>query len=106
MASKAVGNMGALEIASMHGATFLGMADDLGSITVGKLGDLMVLNGNPLDNIRNTTNIQYVMKGGTLYDAMSLDEIWPTARPYGNNYWYVPEMYKRDTKAVDGYDKK
>jgi imidazolonepropionase-like amidohydrolase len=106
MAAKATGNMTALEIASMHGATFLGMEDDLGSITVGKLGDLVVLNANPLDDIKNTANIQYVMKAGTLYDASSLDEIWPTARKFGNNYWYVPEMYKRDTKRVDVWERR
>ncbi len=106
MAAKASGNMGALEIASMHGAKFLGMDQDLGSITVGKLADLMVLNGNPLDDIRQTGNIQYVMKAGTLYDAMSLDEVWPRQKRYGDNYWYVPEMYKRDTKAVGTFDRK
>ena len=106
MAAKATGNMTALEIASMHGAMFLGMESDLGSITVGKLADVMVLNANPLENIRNTADIRYVMKAGTLYDANSLDEIWPRARPYGDNYWYVPAMYTRDTKAVGTYDKK
>jgi Tol biopolymer transport system component len=106
MVAKAVGNMTALEIASVHGASFLGMQDDLGSITVGKLADLMVLNANPLDNIRNTADIQYVMKAGTLYDASSLDEIWPRARAYGDNYWYVPEMYRRDTKPVGTWDKR
>ncbi len=105
MAAKATGNMTALEIASMHGATFLGLEGDLGSITVGKLGDLMVLNGNPLENIRQTANIQYVMKGGTLYDANSLDEIWPTSRKYGDTWWVVPEMYRRDTKPVDVWDR-
>ncbi len=105
MAAKANGNMTALEIASMHGAMFLGMEDDLGSITVGKLADLMVLNANPLENIRNTANIRYVMKGGTLYDANSLDEIWPKARAYGDNYWYVPQMYEKSTKSVQSYDK-
>jgi Tol biopolymer transport system component len=106
MAAKATGNMTALEIASMHGAIFLGMEDDLGSITVGKLGDLMVLNGNPLENIRNTANIQYVMKAGTLYDANSLDEVWPLTRKYGDYYWLVPEMYKMDEKPVNIWDKK
>ncbi len=105
MAAKAAGNMTALEIASMHGATFLGLDKDLGSITVGKVGDLMVLNGNPLENIRNTANIQYVMKAGTLYDANSLDEIWPTQKKYGDAWWYVPEMYRRDTKPVGAWDK-
>jgi len=96
--------MTALEVASMHGATFLGMDKDLGSIEVGKLADLMVLNGNPLTDIRQTANIQYVMKGGTLYDASSLDEVWPVARPFGDYYWVVPEMYRIDEKRVDGYD--
>ena len=64
MLAKAAAPMTALEVASMHGATFLGMEDDLGSIAVGKLGALMVLNANPLTDIRNTANIQYVMKAG------------------------------------------
>ena len=105
MAAKATGNMTALEIASMHGATFLGMENDLGSITVGKLGDLMVLNTNPLENIRNTADIKYVMKAGTLYDAMSMDEVWPQVRKYGDYYWYVPEMYRLDDRPVNVWDR-
>ncbi|MBI4499903.1 MAG: PD40 domain-containing protein [Gemmatimonadetes bacterium] len=100
------GNMGALEIASLHGAIFLGLEDDLGSITVSKLADLMVLNGNPLENIRATADIAYVMKGGTLYDANSLDEIWPNPRKYGDKYWVLPEMYTKDVKPVDFWDRR
>ncbi len=105
MLAKAAGAMTALEVASMHGARFLGMEDDLGSITVGKLGDLMVLNGNPLENIRNTANIQYVMKAGVLYDANSLDQLWPRSIRFGDNYWMVPEMYRIDEKRVDSWDR-
>ncbi|MBM4186386.1 MAG: amidohydrolase family protein [Gemmatimonadetes bacterium] len=105
MAAKATGNMTALEIASVHGATFLGMADDFGSITVGKLGDLMILNRNPLENIRATADIQYVMKAGVLYDAMSLDEVWPNPRKFGDYYWVVPEMYRVDEKPVGAWDR-
>ena len=65
----------------------------------------MILNANPLDDIRNTANIRYVMKAGTLYDANSLDEIWPSARKYGDTYWFVPEMYRRDTKPVGIFDR-
>jgi len=83
---------------------FLGMEDDIGSISVGKLADVMVLNSNPLDNIRNTADIRYVMKAGTLYDALSLDEIWPRQRPFGDNYWYVPQMFERSVKAVGTHD--
>lgn len=105
IAAKAAGNMAALEMASMHGAIFLGLEDDLGSISVGKLADLMVLNGNPLDNIRNTADIRYVMKAGTLYDALSLDELWPKVQKYGDYYWYVPEMYQMNDKPVTTWDK-
>jgi imidazolonepropionase-like amidohydrolase/dipeptidyl aminopeptidase/acylaminoacyl peptidase len=102
MLAKAAGPMTALEVASMEGARYLGLDDDLGSITVGKLGDLMVLNGNPLENIRNTANIQYVMKAGVLYDASSLDQIWPKSINWGDYYWVVPEMFKVDEKRIDG----
>jgi adenine deaminase len=105
MLAKAAGAMTALEVASMHGATFLGMDQDLGSITVGKLGDLMVLNGNPLDDIRKTADIQYVMKAGVLYDATSLDQIWPRSIRFGDYYWVMPEMYRLDEKRVDTWDR-
>jgi Amidohydrolase family/WD40-like Beta Propeller Repeat len=105
MGAAALGNMGALEVASLHGAHFLGADKDLGSIEVGKLADLMVLNSNPLDDIRNTIDAKYVMKGGKLYDAMSLDEIWPKAIPFGPYYWVNPDELQTDTKATDIFDR-
>jgi len=77
----------ALELASLGGARFVGIERDVGSITVGKLADLMVLNRNPLDNIRTTTDIAYVMKAGRLWDAKTLDEVWPSVKPFGEPYW-------------------
>jgi Tol biopolymer transport system component len=105
MGASALGSHGALEVASLHGARFLGMDKDLGSIEVGKLADLMVLNSNPLDNIRNTLDARYVMKGGHLYDAMSLDEIWPKAIPFGPYYWVNDDALQQNTKPIDIYDK-
>lgn len=87
MAASALGPHGALELASLHGARFLGVDRDLGTLTVGKLADLLVLEKNPLDDIRHTTSLRWVMKGGTLYDANTLDELWPEARPYGRFPW-------------------
>lgn len=43
----------------------------------GKLADLVVLRKNPLDDLRNTTAIRYVMKNGELFDADTLNELWP-----------------------------
>jgi Tol biopolymer transport system component len=105
MAASALGPMGALEVASVHGAYFLGVPKDLGSIEVGKLGDLMVLNSDPLADIRATTDIAYVMKGGVLYDANTLDEVWPQQRPYGDYPWVDSEIYRSDDRPVDYWDR-
>jgi len=106
MYATGMGAAGALEAATIFGARFLGYEKDIGSIAVGKLGDLVVLNADPLADIRNTANIRYVMKAGVLYDADSLDELWPRARKFGDYYWYVPEVYRSDTRPVDVYDRK
>jgi hypothetical protein len=72
---------------------------------VGKLGDLVVLNGDPLTNIRATADIRYVVKGGVMYDANSLDELWPRQRRFGDYYWYVPEIYRSDVRPIDYHDR-
>jgi hypothetical protein len=100
MAASATGPMGALEVASLHGARFIGREQDLGSIAAGKLADFMVLNSNPLENIRNTADIQYVVKGGVVYDDETLNEVWPRQRPYGPMYWVNPDALKTDDKPL------
>lgn len=105
MVESAMGPMGALEVASLHGAYFLGAEQDLGSIEVGKLADLIVLNSNPLDDIRNTTDMRYVIQGGIVYDADSLDEVWPMAKPYGNRWWVDPTGWLDDDRPVDYWNR-
>jgi Tol biopolymer transport system component len=105
MAASALGPMGALEVASLHGAHFLGMEHELGSISSGKLADLVVLNSNPLDNIRNTADIKYVMKGGVLYDGNSLDELWPRQKPFGDHAWVYKDALVDDDRPTDYWDK-
>ncbi|MFI5311856.1 MAG: amidohydrolase family protein [Gemmatimonadales bacterium] len=105
MAASAMGPMGALEVGTLDGARNIGIDKDAGSLAVGKLGDLMVLNGNPLDNIKETRNIKYVMKGGVLYDAGSLDEVWPAKTPFGAHWWVNPDALKADKKPTDVWDK-
>jgi Tol biopolymer transport system component len=100
MAASALGPMGALEVASRDGAWFLGMEQDLGTLEAGKLADLLVLNANPLDDIHNTNDIQFVMKGGVLYDGNTLDQTWPEEKSFGEYYWANPDASRTDVRPL------
>lgn len=77
----------ALRIATLYGAESIGYGRDLGSIEVGKLADLVVLNSNPLEDIRRSTDIRWVLKGGEMYEGATLDRTWPVARAFPRPYW-------------------
>ncbi len=72
----------ALRAATLGSAEAIGRQADLGSLETGKVADLVVLDRDPLADIRNTLSMSLVMKGGQLFDASTLDELWPKARPF------------------------
>ncbi|WP_417317197.1 amidohydrolase family protein [Emcibacter sp.] len=93
MEAYAMGGMTPEEIlnaATLGGAEAIGRSGDLGSLTVGKLADLVVLTENPLKNIRHTRAIDMVMKNGRLYKGESLDEIWPRQKAFVGQ-WFRAE---------------
>jgi len=55
-------------------ARYLGATDSLGTVADGKIADLVVLNANPLQDIRNTEPIHAVMLGGSV-DRAALDRL-------------------------------
>ena len=85
----------AIRAATLSGAHYIGMDKDVGSLEPGKLADLLVLDANPLENIRNSESIRYTIANGRIFDAMTMNEIGNhprTRQPFffelpGNDAW-------------------
>ncbi len=65
----------ALRTATYNPAQFLGATDSLGTVAKGKVADLVLLDGNPLVDIRNTRRISAVIANGRLFDRPALDQL-------------------------------
>jgi len=78
--------MDVLKSATIVGAKYLGMDEDIGSIKVGKLADLMILDINPLDDIYATDKVYGVMVNGRLYKSDTMEELTGNWKPE-KLYW-------------------
>ena len=90
-------NMEALRAATMNGANYLGMDDQIGSLEVGKLADLIVLDKNPLEDIQNSNTVIYTMVNGRMYDANTMNEA-------GNNETQRTKFYWENNKYNRAFD--
>jgi imidazolonepropionase-like amidohydrolase/Tol biopolymer transport system component/predicted small lipoprotein YifL len=79
--------MDAIRAGTLNGARALGLDRDLGSLDVGKLADMVVMDQNPLENIRNTTSIAFTIANGRVYDS-GMNEIAPRQRARAP-FWFT-----------------
>jgi len=70
----------ALRTATINPARFLGLTDSLGVVATGKVADLVLLDGNPLQDIANTKRIRAVIQGGRLLNRRALDGLLARAK--------------------------
>jgi imidazolonepropionase-like amidohydrolase len=68
----------ALRVGTLNGARYLGLERDLGSLEPGKLGDLLVLDEDPLTDIHHSRSVRFTVLGGRVYDSATMNELWPT----------------------------
>ncbi|WP_254447742.1 amidohydrolase family protein [Sphingomonas sp. ID1715] len=77
----------ALKAGTIYPARSLGYERDVGSLEAGKLADLVVLDADPTQDIRNTEKISRVMLGGRLYDPLTMNEVATGTRTRAAYWW-------------------
>ncbi len=66
-----------LKASTIDGAKYIGMDHELGSIKAGKLADLVILDADPTQDIRNSDKVSHVMLNGRLYEASTMNQVYP-----------------------------
>lgn len=83
----------AIRCATMNGAHYIGMDTEIGSIEVGKLADLVIMDKNPLENIRNSESISYVVMNGVMYEAATMSVY---GKNNGPKFWFQNARYGQE----------
>jgi imidazolonepropionase-like amidohydrolase len=96
LAAGGMDNLDVLRVATLESAKAIGLDTEIGSIEVGKLADLVVMDSNPLDDIAHTNSISRVMVNGTLYNANTLAQQWPQRKDLPTAWWQIKELTSYD----------
>ena len=75
MVNAGIPEIDALRAATINGAKFLSVENEFGSLKTGKAGDLLILNGNPLEDISQTKNISTMVLQGKTYSREKMNEM-------------------------------
>lgn len=87
LAQGGMSSLQAIRCATINGAEYIGMDSEIGSLEKGKLADLIVMDKNPLEDIRNSEFISHVMINGRLYDAETMNEMGNYTAKRSKFYW-------------------
>jgi len=90
----------ALMTATLNPARYLGMDADLGSLEPGKLADVIVIDGDPLEDIRVSENVAYTMVNGRLYDAATMNQVGNHPRERGRLWWEMSRAWEEGDGLV------
>lgn len=95
----------AIRSATLNGAEHLGMAKEIGSLETGKLADMLILDANPLDDIRNTEKIKFVIINGRIYDTETMNETISREKARNLFWWQMSrsESYTIPQGNVETY---
>lgn len=85
----------AIRAATLDGARYLGLDGDIGSLAPGKLADLVVLERNPLEDIRYSERIRYTVINGRIYDARTMNQIGNHPDKRRRFYWEIDYSVNR-----------
>jgi formylglycine-generating enzyme required for sulfatase activity/Tol biopolymer transport system component len=102
LAEGGMSNLRVLRAATINTASTLGIDKEVGSLEVGKLADLIVLDRNPLDDIHNSNSVRYTMVNGRLYDSLTVNEIGNYDRSRTKFWWEIPKRNGIDWNAAWG----
>jgi Tol biopolymer transport system component/imidazolonepropionase-like amidohydrolase len=96
--SAAMTALEALRASTIAAADKLGFSPDLGSLEVGKLADMVVLDHDPRKDIHATAETHWVVKNGELFDAATMRELWPREVPLAQFYWQMQAPERPTTR--------
>lgn len=92
----------ALRSGTLNGARYLGLDKEIGSLEVGKLADLIVIDGNPLENLRVSEKVSYTMVNGRIYDAATMNQVGNHPKKRGPFPWELGKAWQQGHPEASG----